>query len=103
VFSSGSEHEATRLFPGRETGERLGLDVQGQRHTPVATGLAPMDIPSYAQHDRAYLKLLPPASSAPSADRHRRARAPLLSVLLGSGSSMPKSEHVTYWPCGQTH
>ena len=63
---------------------------------------------------RAYLKLLPPAPSAPFVGRVRPARGqlldslalsvltlPLLSVLLSSGSSMWKSVHATNWPCGQ--
>jgi len=77
LSSRGAEHEATRLFPGRETGMRLGFDVHGQRNTQAATVLAPTDVPSNVSHARAYLKLLPPAPPAPLAGHVRPARAPL--------------------------
>ena len=77
LSSRSDELEATRLFPGRETGTRLGFDVHGQRYTPIPSGLAPTDMQSYVPHARAYLKLLPPAPPTPSAGRARPARAPL--------------------------
>ena len=77
LSSRSDELEATRLFPGRETGTRLGFDVQGQRYTPISSGLAPTDMPSYIPHARAYLKLLPPAPPTPAAGRARPTRAPL--------------------------
>eukprot|EP01042_Synura_sphagnicola_P000794 gene794-biopygen843 len=77
LSSRSDEHEATRFFPGRETGTRLGFDVHGQRYTPIASGLAPTDMQSYVPHARVYLKLLPPAAPTPLAGRVRPARAPL--------------------------